>query len=190
MVAADGAAVQADGGVAEHARFFDHLVELVPAKYYYDDDASRMNPRHLAKAAREALKADVKFKAKLAKRERLDPDKAATTLEVQRRKKQEASGQQDKGAAGADGDQAPATTSGKQGAKPAGGKGAAKGAAGKAKGDGKGAQQNGSAAAGLQLQLSGGSLSRQELLERLHKKVEVGGARVAHQGQATLPEGL
>eukprot|EP00198_Chlamydomonas_reinhardtii_P012362 XP_001701699.1 predicted protein [Chlamydomonas reinhardtii] len=71
--------------VAEQAKFFDHLVELVPAKYYYDDEFAKVNPRFLAKAARDAFKAEAKTKAKEAKRERLDPDKAATTLELQRR---------------------------------------------------------------------------------------------------------
>ncbi|KAG2483321.1 hypothetical protein HYH03_017822 [Edaphochlamys debaryana] len=146
--------------ITECAKFFDHLVELVPAKYYYDDDLSRENPRHLAKAAREALKADVKFKAKVAKREKLDPDKVATTLEVQRRKSQ-AAAKGPEPAAGADAG-AP-STSGRpaQGAKPKPTKGGA-----------AAASEGGDVAAGLQLQLSAGAASRQELLERLHRKVE------------------
>ncbi|KAG2446769.1 hypothetical protein HYH02_008329 [Chlamydomonas schloesseri] len=142
--------------VAEQAKFFDHLVELVPAKYYYDDEFAKVNPRFLAKAARDALKAEAKTKAKEAKRERLDPDKAATTLELQRRKSQ---GANQKPAADGGADDAAPSTSGR---KPAGAAAAAE----------SGAAAGAAAASGLQLQLSGGSMSRQELLERLHKKVE------------------
>ncbi|EFJ45299.1 hypothetical protein VOLCADRAFT_121188 [Volvox carteri f. nagariensis] len=143
--------------VAEHARFFDHLVELVPAKFYYDDESARINPRHLAKAAREALKADAKSKAKIAKREKLDPDKAATTLELQRRKAQ------------ASKDHVLANGAGGDVATPSGRLDAVAGATGQPSG---GQSSGPPAARGLNLQLSGGTLSRQELLERLHKKVE------------------
>ncbi|GLI59811.1 hypothetical protein VaNZ11_001778, partial [Volvox africanus] len=133
--------------LAEHARFFDHLVELVPAKYYYGDDYEKVVPRHLAKAARAAFKADAKFKAKVAKREKLDPNKAATTLELQRRKAQ---------AKDDDGDGSGPSPSGRKNADPA-------------------TTQPDSipaAAKGLHLQLSGAAISRQQLLDRLHKKVE------------------
>ncbi|GLC33579.1 hypothetical protein PLESTB_000091000 [Pleodorina starrii] len=136
--------------VAEHARFFDHLVELVPPRFYYDDDA-RVNTRFLKKEAREELKADVKFKAKIAKLEKLDPDKAVTTLELQRRKAQ---GKADVN--GADCLEPSGTGNTIAAAKP-----------------GKDGQAAGApAATGLNLQLSGASMSRNELLERLHKKVE------------------
>ncbi|GIM06995.1 hypothetical protein Vretimale_11211 [Volvox reticuliferus] len=134
--------------LAEHARFFDHLVELVPAKFYYGDDYERVMPRHLAKAARAAFKADVKFKAKIAKREKLDPTTAATTLEVQRRKAQ---------ANPDDGDG--------KGPSPSGRKNADAVAV-------QPSEDQPAAAKGLNLQLSGAALSRQQLLDRLHKKVE------------------
>lgn len=155
--------------VAEQAKFFDHLVELVPAKYYYDDEFAKVNPRFLAKAARDAFKAEAKTKAKEAKRERLDPDKAATTLELQRRKSQ-GSNQKPAAEGGAAADDAAPSTSGRK----------AGGAAAAASGAAAGAQ----AASGLQLQLSGGSMSRQELLERLHKKVEVRSGAWSHAGGA------
>ena len=134
--------------VAEHARFFDHLVELVPAKHYYEDEFAKVNPRFLAKAAREAHKAEVKAKAKLSKRDELDPDKATTTLEFQRRKSQ---AQQKPGLDAAGTDDGPSTS----------GRPADNGSGGTA------------APPGLTLQLSSGAASRQELLERLHKKMEV-----------------
>jgi hypothetical protein len=134
--------------VAEHARFFDHLVELVPAKHYYEDEFAKVNPRFLAKAAREAHKAEVKAKAKLSKRDKLDPDKATTTLELQRRKNQ---AQQKPGSEVAGADDGP-STSGRA-----------------ADGDAGGL----AAPPGLTLQLSSGAVSRKELLERLHKKMEV-----------------
>ena len=137
------------GGLQEHARFFDHLVELVPAKHYYDDEHQHLNTRFLAKAAREAAKEEMKAQYKLNKRTKLDPDQAVTALDLQRRKTQAA------GTSGRAGEQEGPSTS--QPAAP-----------------GKGQQQRQEQGAGLKLQLSGASLSRQELLERLHKKIEVG----------------
>lgn len=132
-------------GLQEHARFFDHLVELVPAKHYYDDEHQHLNTRFLAKAAREAAKEEMKAQYKLNKRSKLDPDQAATALDLQRRKTQA-------GTSGRAGEEGPSTS---QPTVP-----------------GKGQQQRQEQGAGLKLQLSGASLSRQELLERLHKKIE------------------
>lgn len=56
--AAEPAATAVPSGVMVHGLFFDHLVELVPVKYYYDD-GEKVNPRFLAKAAREAAKQQV-----------------------------------------------------------------------------------------------------------------------------------
>lgn len=143
--------------VAEHARFFDHLVELVPASFYYEDEFARLNPRFLSKAERKAHKDDVKVKAKAAKLEKFNPDKAATTLEVQRRRALKSKGQ-----AAADG------TSG-DGPSPSGQKDADSAGGQPASGQPSGAP----VAAGLRLQLSRSTSNRNELLERLHKKVEV-----------------
>lgn len=40
-----------------HAAFFDHLVELVPARYYHDLDADRVNTKYMKKTDRLAAKA-------------------------------------------------------------------------------------------------------------------------------------
>lgn len=40
-----------------HAAFFDHLVELVPARYYHDLDANRVNTKYMKKTDRLAAKA-------------------------------------------------------------------------------------------------------------------------------------
>ncbi|KXZ43523.1 hypothetical protein GPECTOR_88g466 [Gonium pectorale] len=157
--------------VVEHARFFDHLVELVPAKYYYDDDFAKVNPRHLAKAAREAYRAELKQKKKELKRDKLDPNKMATTLAIQRQKSQAAQ----PGAAGGGHapDVGPSTSGrGKQPAEAGKPPKGPKGKGGAAADAGTDAGANAGTAAGLQLQLSGAALSRDELLERLHKKME------------------
>lgn len=153
MCAAAGAA---GPSLHEIARFFDHLVELVPAKHYYDDDHQHLNPRFLAKAARAAAKEEMKVQGKLNKLAKLDPDQAETALDVQRRKQQAAAGEkQQAGTSGRKGD----------GALPAAGSQQQRGPGA------SGAEEQGSA--GLQLQLSGASLTRQELLDRLHRKIEV-----------------
>lgn len=40
-----------------HSAFFDHLVELVPARHYHDLDADRVPTKYLKKADREAAQA-------------------------------------------------------------------------------------------------------------------------------------
>ena len=68
----------------QFSQFFDHLVELVPAKFYIDsgrEDAS--NVKYLKKSAKAEAKRQAKDAAKKRKREKLDPGRIQTTLEVQ-----------------------------------------------------------------------------------------------------------
>lgn len=58
--AAAGASAAPSGSSAEHAKFFNHLVDLIPARYYYEDDIERMNPKFMQKAARAAAKQQMK----------------------------------------------------------------------------------------------------------------------------------
>jgi hypothetical protein len=41
-----------------NAAFFDHLVELIPSRHYFEE-GEKSNPRFLAKAARQAAKQQV-----------------------------------------------------------------------------------------------------------------------------------
>ncbi|KAJ9519430.1 hypothetical protein QJQ45_023071 [Haematococcus lacustris] len=66
------------------SRFFDHLVDLVPAKFYHGDSENLVNLRTMKKAARAAAKQDFKAAAKENKRVKLDPDAPATALEMQK----------------------------------------------------------------------------------------------------------
>jgi len=69
-----------------HSEFFDHLVDLIPAKYYHESDFEVVNPRYLKKAEKAAAKMAAKEAYKKAKRAKLDPDQAKTSLEVQKEK--------------------------------------------------------------------------------------------------------
>lgn len=69
-----------------HSAFFDRLVELIPAKHYLAHDEERTDLRFLKKKDREAAKAQFKQKFKESKREKLNPDTAKGTLELQKLK--------------------------------------------------------------------------------------------------------
>jgi hypothetical protein len=70
--------------VLDYSHFFDHLVDLVPAKYYLSHaHATATNIKYLKKHAREEAKRQRAEQAKKRKRERLDPEKAQTTLQLQ-----------------------------------------------------------------------------------------------------------
>lgn len=75
--------------IEQHAKFFDSLVDLVPAKHYYDGDTEKINLKYEKKQARQAYKQEFKEKYKANKRQQLDPDKAVTTLKVQQLKQAE-----------------------------------------------------------------------------------------------------
>jgi hypothetical protein len=74
--------------LSSHTSFFDHLVELVPAKYYLASEQQQVNLKYLKKSARDATKAAFKQQYKQSKRAKLDPDQAKTTLELQRQQQQ------------------------------------------------------------------------------------------------------
>lgn len=70
--------------IKAHARFFDHLVDLIPARFYSDDADQKVNLFSLKKAERQKVKQDFKLQYKVNKRSKLDPDAPATTLEQQK----------------------------------------------------------------------------------------------------------
>lgn len=66
------------------SRFFDSLVDAVPAKYYLHLDEGRVNLRFVKRGERERLRAQFKQQHKQARRAKLDPAQAKTTLQLQR----------------------------------------------------------------------------------------------------------
>ena len=80
--------------------FFDQLVELIPAKYYFSTEASpeeKIDLRFLKKGEKEKARTEIKKRSKEAKRAQLNPATAKGTLEIQKiraellaRKKEEA----------------------------------------------------------------------------------------------------
>jgi hypothetical protein len=76
----------ADGAATAHSRFFDRLVELIPARYYHlsdaGADAGRLAVHGLSKSAKRVLKQQFKQHAKANKRAKLDPSVTAGTDDV------------------------------------------------------------------------------------------------------------
>lgn len=69
--------------VHQHRIFFDHLVELVPAKFYIPKEDQEKNWHYgMSKAERAAAKRETKENLKKARRDRLDPDKFTSTLKL------------------------------------------------------------------------------------------------------------
>ncbi len=58
------AAGSAAPAAAELSRFFNRLVELIPAKFYRPDEEERMDLQHMKKADRMVVKQQFKIKAK------------------------------------------------------------------------------------------------------------------------------
>ena len=69
--------------LSENAKFFDRLVDLVPAKYYHPSDQELVNTKYLKKNAKAAAKQVMKEQYKQNKRAKLDPDTAKTSLQIQ-----------------------------------------------------------------------------------------------------------
>ena len=69
--------------LSENAKFFDRLVDLVPAKYYHPSDQELMNTKYLKKNAKAVAKQVMKEQYKQNKRAKLNPDTAKTSLQVQ-----------------------------------------------------------------------------------------------------------
>lgn len=64
-----------DTSIHSHAEFFDHLVELIPARFYsQNDDIEKPYIPGLSKTARASLKKQTKKNLKLARRQKFDPD--------------------------------------------------------------------------------------------------------------------
>ncbi|GBF94110.1 hypothetical protein Rsub_07097 [Raphidocelis subcapitata] len=149
--------------VGEACRFFDRLADLIDPRFYYDDEREPLNLRFMKKAARGAAKAALKESAKQGKRARLDPDAAVTTVELQRNRA-EAKKAAAAGGGGAGGG-APAGGGGGGGGQPPDAQrgGAAEPGPGSARQQGQGFRLNIS---------SGPAPSRDELLRRLHQRME------------------
>jgi hypothetical protein len=146
--------------LSSHSRWFDQLVELIPAKYYLTTD-EHVNLKFMKKDEREEAKARFKKQHKQAKRAKLDPEAAKTTLELQ----------QLRGAAGSDDD-----SDDDDGSEGGGGSDA-----GEASSDGEGAQAQqprrhqphaGPAPGALLLPAGGAPLSREQLQEKLQRRLE------------------
>eukprot|EP01018_Ginkgo_biloba_P009197 Gb_22983 [translate_table: standard] len=69
--------------IHQHCLFFDRLVELVPARFYLPNEDT-LNPGYygMSKAAKAAAREATKVNLKKARRERLDPENYASTLEL------------------------------------------------------------------------------------------------------------
>ncbi|KAL3154963.1 hypothetical protein ABBQ38_011491 [Trebouxia sp. C0009 RCD-2024] len=69
--------------LSENVKFFDRLVDLVPAKYYHPSDQEVLNTKFLKKNAKAAAKQVMKEQYKQNKRAKLNPDTAKTSLQIQ-----------------------------------------------------------------------------------------------------------
>ena len=67
----------------QNAKFFDRLVDLVPAKYYHHTGQEVINTKYLKKSAKAAAKQAMKEQYKQNKRAKLNPDTAKTSLQIQ-----------------------------------------------------------------------------------------------------------
>ena len=72
----------------QNAKFFDRLVDLVPAKYYHHSDQEVVNTKYLKKNAKAAAKQGMKEQYKQNKRAKLNPDTAKTSLQIQQEQAQ------------------------------------------------------------------------------------------------------
>ncbi|KAG8373951.1 hypothetical protein BUALT_Bualt11G0079200 [Buddleja alternifolia] len=75
---AAAAAVVSDlkSSIHSHNEFFDHLIELIPPRFYLSNDDAESKPWYqgLSKAAKASLKQQSKQNLKIARRNRFDPD--------------------------------------------------------------------------------------------------------------------
>ena len=69
--------------LSENAKFFDRLVDMVPAKYYHPSDQELVNTKYLKKNAKAVAKQVMKEQYKQNKRAKLNPDTAKTSLQIQ-----------------------------------------------------------------------------------------------------------
>ena len=78
----------------DHALYFDSLVDMVPAKHYFEPENEALDLQYLKKADKKAAKRAMRQEGRKNKRLKLDPTAAATSLQIQQqraaRKAQEA----------------------------------------------------------------------------------------------------
>lgn len=69
--------------IHQHSLFFDRLIELIPARFYLPiDETDKPWFQGLSKAAKASAKKQSKENIKKARRDRLDPEKSSTTLDL------------------------------------------------------------------------------------------------------------
>ncbi|CBI23738.3 unnamed protein product, partial [Vitis vinifera] len=69
--------------IHQHSLFFDKLIELIPARFYLpSDNTDKPWFQGLSKAAKASAKKQSKENIKKARRDRLDPEKSSTTLDL------------------------------------------------------------------------------------------------------------
>ncbi|XP_038975266.1 surfeit locus protein 6-like [Phoenix dactylifera] len=88
-----------------HSVYFDHLVELIPARFYLPPDDDKPWFQGLSKVAKAAAKKESRENLKKARRARLDPEKSATTLDLLKKSIFEAADKSSDG--GSESDEAP-----------------------------------------------------------------------------------
>ena len=69
--------------LAENSAYFDSLVELIPAKYYFPDNEEEKHGKFYKNRGQKAPKQALKEASKKAKRSRLDPSQQKSVLELQ-----------------------------------------------------------------------------------------------------------
>ncbi|KAL2475838.1 Surfeit locus protein 6 [Abeliophyllum distichum] len=67
--------------VQSYSLFFDHLIELIPTKFYLTNDDAESKPWYqgLSRAAKASLKQQSKLNLKLVRRNRLDPENKSSS---------------------------------------------------------------------------------------------------------------
>ncbi|KAG0449361.1 hypothetical protein HPP92_027401 [Vanilla planifolia] len=70
--------------IHEHSLFFDHLVDLIPARFYVPVPDGQERPwfHGLSKAAKASAKKESRENLKKARRARFNPDKSASTIDI------------------------------------------------------------------------------------------------------------
>ena len=69
--------------IHQHSLFFDKLIELIPARFYLaSDDTDKPWFQGLSKAAKASAKKQSRENIMKARRDRLDPEKSSTTLDL------------------------------------------------------------------------------------------------------------
>jgi hypothetical protein len=89
----EAAMVELDPGtvaaIAEHSRFFDNLVDLIPARFYHGE-GERLHLQSMNKSARAAAKQQFKAAYRENKRAKFDPDAPPmTALALQKAQQQQ-----------------------------------------------------------------------------------------------------